>query len=120
MTESDFCPCGVTLMGDFDESGGLCGTCACAPHGRDCPCDECAEYWRRVCELSRVAAEEADRRLVCTCGWTGPFIEHHRERRLGCLVSRRVKHDREDPDGQPHSSRSTSGGLRTTGGLTDA
>jgi hypothetical protein len=87
--ESSFCPCGVTLMGDPDESDGLCGTCAKAPHGRDCGCDECEAYWADVCERSRIAADEANRALVCTCGWTGPFIEHHRDRKPGCEVTRR-------------------------------
>lgn len=88
--ESEFCPCGITLMGDPDESDGLCGTCASAPHGRECPCDDCNAYWLGVCEKSRIAAEKANRALVCSCGWTGPFIEHHRERRLDCEVRHRA------------------------------
>ena len=50
--ESEFCPCGVTLMDDPGESDGLCVACAAQPHpGRDsdgypsCRCDECEAYW---------------------------------------------------------------------------
>lgn len=56
-----FCECGVTLMGDPDERDGLCGTCAGAPHGRECSCDECAAYWHDVAERSRIAYEEYER-----------------------------------------------------------
>jgi hypothetical protein len=61
LDESEFCPCGVTLMGDPDEDDGLCGVCAGAPHGRECPCDECEAYWADVTERSRVAYEEYER-----------------------------------------------------------
>jgi hypothetical protein len=60
-TESEFCGCGVTLMGDPGEGDGLCVTCNAAPHHRECPCDECAAYWHDVCERSRIAYEEWDR-----------------------------------------------------------
>lgn len=76
-------------MGDPDERDGLCGTCAAAPHGRDCSCDECEAYWSRVCRESSEAADRANRALVCTCGWTGPYIEHHHDRGPGCVVLRR-------------------------------
>lgn len=86
---SEFCPCGVTLMGDPDESDGLCGTCAGAPHGRDCGCDECETYWRDIARRSEVAADRFNRRLVCTCGWTGPWPEYHRERGPDCKITSR-------------------------------
>jgi hypothetical protein len=60
--ESEFCECGVTLMGDPDEDDGLCGVCAGAPHGRECGCDACEAYWHRICEESRRAADEYNRR----------------------------------------------------------
>lgn len=56
--ESEFCPCGIVLMGYPNEDNGLCGTCAGAPHGRECCCDECEEYWLGVSERSQMAAEE--------------------------------------------------------------
>lgn len=89
MTDSPFCPCGVTLMGDPDEDNGLCATCAAAPHDRECACDECEDYWARVIAESTAAAEAFNQRLVCSCGWTGPFIEHHRDRLPGCVVTGR-------------------------------
>jgi protein gp37 len=69
--ESEFCPCGVTLMGDPGEDDGLCSVCAAAPHGRDCYCDECEVYWHRIAEESARAAEAFNRRYVCSCGWRG-------------------------------------------------
>lgn len=90
---SEFCRCGVTLMGDPGETAELCVVCAAAPHGRDCFCDECEEYWKDVCEQSFVAAAIANRRLVCSCGWTGAFIEHHRRRQPDCTVTHREQRD---------------------------
>lgn len=59
--ESEFCPCGITLMGGPDEGDGLCAMCAAQPHpGRDsdgypsCSCDECEAYWKRICGASHV------------------------------------------------------------------
>jgi hypothetical protein len=89
LSESQFCPCGVTLMGDPDESDGLCGVCAGAPHESECPCDACEEYWSGITRESAAAAEEFNRRLVCMCGWTGPFPEHHREKQPGCEINLR-------------------------------
>lgn len=86
---SDFCECGVTLMGDPGEDDGLCVTCAAAPHGRDCSCGSCEAYWARVCAESVVQAEAFNRQLVCSCGWTGPYIEHHRGSGPGCVVTLR-------------------------------
>lgn len=83
--ESPFCDCGVTLLDGEDQ----CSVCAGAPHGRECPCDECEAYWHRIAEESRIAAERANRRLVCTCGWTGPFIEVGHDIKPDCVVSRR-------------------------------
>lgn len=34
MTDSIFCACGVTLVGDPGEADGLCVICAAAPHDR--------------------------------------------------------------------------------------
>lgn len=72
--ESMFCGCGVVLMGDLGETDELCAACAAAPHpGRDhdgypsCSCDECEAYWAEVVERSRKAADEFNRRLVCSC-----------------------------------------------------
>src|SRR3954451_16110270 len=83
--ESEFCACGVTLLGDPGEGDGLCITCGAQPHpGRDsdgypsCGCDECEAYWARVVSESEVAAATFNRRLVCSCGWTGAFPEQHR------------------------------------------
>jgi hypothetical protein len=84
-----FCERGTTLMGDPDESDGLCGVCAAAPHDRECPCDACEEYWMGVERKSIIAAEAFNRRLVCTCGWTGPYPEHHRDRRPDCEINLR-------------------------------
>jgi hypothetical protein len=75
--ESEFCPCGVTLMGDPGDDGGLCSVCATAPHGRDCGCGECAAYWHRVAAESKQAAEAFNRRFVCSCGWAGAWPENH-------------------------------------------
>lgn len=76
MARSDdwpFCECGVTLFdGELE-----CAVCAGAPHDRECACRLCDQYWRDVEVRSRLAAREANRRLVCSCGWTGAFIEHH-------------------------------------------
>jgi len=41
-----FCDCGVTLDVGEDQ----CPTCANAPHGRDCHCEECDSYWKQVAE----------------------------------------------------------------------
>jgi hypothetical protein len=88
--ESMFCDCGVTLSGAPDESDGLCSVCAGAPHGRDCRCGECEDYWKRIEAESIAAAEAFNRQLVCTCGWTGAYIEHHdRTRQPDCRVSKR-------------------------------
>lgn len=90
--ESEFCECGVTLLEWEDR---FCDTCAGAPHGRECPCDECEAYWARICAESAAAAERANRALVCTCGWTGAFIEHHNSTaygpvaQAGCVMSAR-------------------------------
>jgi len=94
--EDLFCECGTTLL---DGEGPLCATCRCAPHGRDCPCDECEAYWERICRESEVAAEKANRALVCSCGWTGAFIEHHNSEaygpvaRAGCEIVYRYPAD---------------------------
>lgn len=87
--ESEFCDCGVTLMGDPGETDRLCVVCAAAPHGRECGCDECEAYWSRIVKESEKAAEEFNRQLVCTCGWTGPYIEHHRDQQPDCVVTKR-------------------------------
>ena len=93
-----FCECGVTLLDGED----MCPTCRCAPHGRDCPCDACGDYWERICRESEEAAERANRALVCSCGWTGAFIEHHNSEaygptaRAGCeIVYRDPKDERQ-------------------------
>lgn len=94
LDEPIFCECGVTLLDGED----MCAVCRCAPHGRDCPCDECVDYWERVCRESAEAAAIANRALVCSCGWTGAFIEHHHSgtygpaARAGCVLTFR------DPD----------------------
>jgi hypothetical protein len=86
-----FCDCGVTLLDDEGE----CVTCARAPHGRDCECDVCGDYWEGVRRDSAKAAERASRALVCLCGWTGAFIEHHNSEaygataRTGCEITYR-------------------------------
>ena len=54
-----------------------------APHGSDCDCPECADYWHELAERSKVAAHRANRTLVCACGWTGAFIEHHNSEAYG-------------------------------------
>lgn len=77
-----FCECGVTLLDGEDE----CSVCAASPHGRECDCHECADYWHEVAERSHKAADEANRQLVCSCGWTGAYAEHHRDRRPDCDV----------------------------------
>ncbi len=90
-----FCECGATLLDGEDE----CPTCAGAPHGRDCFCDECETYWHDICEASKQAAERANRALVCSCGWTGAFIEHHDSQaygpvaRVGCEITYREPAD---------------------------
>lgn len=84
--DSGWCPCGVT--GDLNADG-LCSVCAGAPHHRDCCCPECKAYWRRIAEESHRAAEAHRRQLVCTCGWTGAYIEQHDMRQPSCVVSRR-------------------------------
>lgn len=90
-----FCDCGVTLLDGEDE----CFVCAESPHGRECDCHECADYWHRVAEQSRVAADKANRALVCSCGWTGAFIEHHNSEaygttaRAGCEIVYRYPAD---------------------------
>lgn len=91
--DADFCDCGVTLMGDPDEGDGLCATCNGAPHERECGCDECEVYWADVARRSEAAAAEFNRQVVCTCGWTGPFAEHHRERGTDCQMSLREAGD---------------------------
>ena len=78
-----FCDCGVTLLDGEDQ----CPTCAGAPHGRDCCCDECDAYWKRICEESARAAYHANRALVCSCGWTGAFIEHHNSEAYGPIAN---------------------------------
>lgn len=45
--ESGICPCGV--VDDLDDDG-LCRVCAGAPHHRECPCDECDDYWTAIQE----------------------------------------------------------------------
>lgn len=83
---SDFCECGV--CDDLDENG-LCSTCSAAPHGRDCYCGECEDYWARVACDSEVAAERFRKRLICTCGWMGMYAEHHTDRRDDCEITLR-------------------------------
>lgn len=83
-----FCECGVTLLDGEDE----CFVCAESPHGWECECDECADYWHEIAEQSRIAADKANRALVCSCGWTGAFIEHHNSQpygmaRVGCVMT---------------------------------
>lgn len=83
-----FCECGVTLL----DGENVCVTCAAAPHHRECPCDECKAYWERIERESKAAAARANRALLCSCGWTGAFIEHHNSEaygapaRAGCEV----------------------------------
>lgn len=77
-----FCDCGVTLLDGEDE----CEVCAAAPHERECICDECETYWSRISEESRAAADRANRALVCSCGWTGAFIEHHNSTAYGAIA----------------------------------
>lgn len=89
LAESEFCECGTTLMGDPDESDGLCGVCAAAPHHRECCCDECEAYWQRIARETNAAAEKFNRRLLCTCGWTGAYPEHHRDRQPTCEINLR-------------------------------
>lgn len=84
MTREDdwpFCECGVTLLDSED----MCSVCANAPHGRECEddCAECEAYWKRVADESARAAYSANRALVCTCGWTGAYIEHHNSEAYG-------------------------------------
>lgn len=74
-----FCECGVTLLDGEDE----CVTCADAPHDRECGCDECVDYWAEIERESKIAADRANRALVCSCGWTGAFIEHHNSEAYG-------------------------------------
>lgn len=80
--EPIFCECGVTLLDGEDQ----CHVCAGAPHERECPCDVCEAYWHRIAEESRVAADRANRALVCSCGWTGAFIEHHNSKAYGPIA----------------------------------
>lgn len=80
-----FCECGVTLPYGGDE----CSVCAGAPHHRDCCCPDCKAYWHRIAEESEKAAEAHRRQLVCTCGWTGAYIEQHDMRRDDCVVTLR-------------------------------
>ena len=90
-----FCDCGVTLDVGTDQ----CPTCANCPHDRECRCDECEAYWKQVAEESARAAYKANRQLVCTCGWTGAFIEHHNSEaygqtaRAGCEITYREPAD---------------------------
>jgi hypothetical protein len=90
-----FCDCGVTL----DHGEEQCPTCANAPHGLECGCPECEAYWRHVAHESALAAYRANRALVCSCGWTGAFIEHHnseaygRVAQVGCEVTYREPRD---------------------------
>lgn len=84
-----FCECGVTLLDGEDQ----CSTCAGAPHERECMCIACAYYWSEIAEQSRMAAEKANQALVCSCGWTGAFIEHHNSEaygaqpQIGCVMT---------------------------------
>jgi hypothetical protein len=48
--EWSLCECGVTLGSG---EGPLCYVCAGAPHGRECPCDDCERYWAGVAEPGR-------------------------------------------------------------------
>lgn len=90
-----FCECGVTLLDGEDE----CSTCAESPHGRECDCHECVDYWDRIAAESKLAADRANRALVCSCGWTGAFIEHHNSEaygataRAGCEITYRYPAD---------------------------
>lgn len=77
--DAGFCECGVTGPLNVD---GECSVCAGAPHHRECPCDDCSTYWAMIERESAKAAEEFNQRLVCTCGWTGAYIEHHADRDL--------------------------------------
>jgi hypothetical protein len=74
-----FCECGVTLLDGEDQ----CNVCANAPHHRECDCNVCVDYWDDIAKRSKIAAERAGRALVCTCGWTGAFIEHHNSEAYG-------------------------------------
>jgi len=80
-----FCDCGVTLALGEEQ----CSACAGAPHERLCGCEECTEYWSELARATEAAADAFRTGLLCSCGWTGMYAEHHRDRSADCTIALR-------------------------------
>lgn len=52
ITGGPICDCGVVIE---TWGAGQCSMCASAPHDRECSCDECTAYWKRICDDAPIA-----------------------------------------------------------------